>query len=488
MIMLKSRAEIGAVLNLTGETRGNASVSGFKGGFASNADKILLNNLIDMSYHFLNGAFQLSYGGKVLTFGNGSTTSDNYIEKFDTEDRSYKFTFETDEGTINKAFINSGGIVSITEEELNQAIDFEIAGDAALSFEEVTSDVCIDMSDLFIDDHYDLTGIKTVMGNAGDSTLIGSNDSVNSYAFYGGAGDTTIISGRGNDTMYGYTGTNKTGSTSFVYFDCQGNDLIKDFNFGTSTTSDRIWASLGIKKMKVSGDDIEIYSNGLYLNRSDDHLTVNGAKNEIMRVTNVDRDIVLELGDTLKYDASVDIYGDVDHTNNSITIDSSVTEAVSLVLAGNESNKYWNVTKVDATDYRGNATLIGATKQFVNGEFVEGANCELRGGAGRNSLWGGIGNDTLVGGSGKNTFFYFANGDGDDIIQNAHRDDVIQIVGNLDDVDLDSLNNVNTSGFTLKMSSGGSLTVSGTDLDQLTLKIGDTRWKLNSEGTAFSRK
>ncbi|MBR1396859.1 MAG: hypothetical protein IJ563_04930, partial [Selenomonadaceae bacterium] len=66
--------------------------------------------------------------------------------------------------------------------------------------------------------------------------------------------------------------------------------------------------------------------------------------------------------------------------------------------------------------------------------------------------------------------------------------DIIQIVGSLEDVDLNSLNNVNTAGFTLKMNSGGSLTVSGTDLDKVTLRIGNTSWKLNSEGTAFTRK
>ena len=288
--------------------------------------------------------------------------------------------------------------------------------------------------------------------------------------------------------MYGYTGTDKTGSTSFSYFDCQGNDLIKDFNFGTSNTSDRLWASLGIQRLKVLGNSIKVYSNGIYKNRSTDSLTINGAKNEIMKVTNGNKDMVLELGDELKYDEKVDIYGDIDHADNKITIDSDVTEAVSVVLAGNEVDKYWNVTKVDATDYSGSATLIGATRHFEDSGLINGANCELRGGSGRNTLWGGIGNDTLIGGDGHNTFFYFANGDGDDVIQNAHSGDIIQVVGSLEDVDLNSLNNVRTEGFMLKMNSGGTLKVSGTDFDELTIRIGDTRWKLNSEGTAFTRR
>ena len=490
VIMLKSSASIGAALNLTGEATGNASVSGFKGSFADNADKILLNNLIDLSYTFLSGAFQMVYGGKTLRFGNfATTTSSNYMEKSDTEAGSaYKFSFETSDGTVNKAFVRAGGKVTITEEEVKKTIEFETAGDAALSFGDVTSNVQVDMSDLFVNDHYDLDGFKTVMGGAGESTLIGSNDSVNSYAFYGGAGDGTIISGRGDDTMYGYTGTDKTGSTSFMYFDCQGNDLIKDFNFGTSNISDRLWASLGVQRVKVLGESVRVYSNGIYKNRDTDCLTVEGAKNEILKVTNVDEDIVLELGDDLKYDAKVDIYGDIDHANNKITIDSDITEAVSLVLAGNEAERYWNVTSIDATNYSDNATLIGATKHFVNGELVEGADCELRGGSGRNTLWGGVGNDTLYGGDGHNTFFYFANGDGDDVIRNAHSGDIIQIVGSLEDIDLNSLNNISTAGFTLKMNSGGTLRVSGTDLDALTLKIGSTRWKLNSDGTAFVKK
>ena len=91
----------------------------------------------------------------------------------------------------------------------------------------------------------------------------------------------------------------------------------------------------------------------------------------------------------------------------------------------------------------------------------------------------------LYGGSGYNTYLYCATGDGDDVIENVHDGDIIKIVGNLEDVDLNSLNNVTTTGFTLKMTSGETLKVSGTDLDKITLKIGDTRWKLNSEGTGF---
>ena len=489
VILLKSSASIGAALNLTGESEGNASVSGFNGSFADNADKILLDNLIDMSYTFLSGAFQMTYGEKVLRFDDiATTTSSNYIEKFDTEGSAYKFSFETSDGTVNKAFISNGGTVSITNEEISKQIEFDAAGTGAVDFGGVTDDVCVDVDDTFKNDHYDFNGIKSVIGGAGNSTLIGSNDSVHSYAFYGGSGDSTIISGRGDDTMNGYTGTDKKGSTTFTYFDCQGNDLIKDFNFGTSNISDRLWASLGIQRVKVLGDSVKVYSNGIYKNRSTDCLTIEGAKNKMMKVTDDDRDIVLELGNDLKYNFAVDIYGDIDHADNKITIDSDVTAAVNLVLADHETDKYWNVTKVDASDFDGNATIIGAIRHFEDGKLVEGADCELRGGKGENTIWGGIGNDTLVGGSGYNTYLYCATGDGDDVITNVHKDDIIKIVGNLEDVDLNSLNNVTTTGFTLKMTSGETLKVSGTDLDKMTLKIGSTRWKFNNDGTAFIRK
>ena len=490
----------------------NTMIEGFKAGFGNNADALEITSsdefvrelgttvdtsagdkfLDNLSFNFNDGNFNLEYTES--TYGD----SDNELMYNLGDVVKHTFTFKSEDAASsaiklnidgvahNTAFIDSSAVYKVDSAD---SVDLVIgSANSAVDFGDVSNDVVVDLSSTFVDDKYSFNNVEGFKGGAGDSTLIGSNDSVHSYAFYGGTGDSTILSGRGDDTMYGYTGTDKTGSTTFMYFDCQGNDLIKDFNFGTGDTSDRIWASNGIQKIKVLEDNVEIYSNGIYKNRSTDCLTVDGAKNEVMKITDVDKDIVLQLGDDLKYDAKVDIYGDIDHANNKITITSDVTEAVSLVLAGNEATKYWNVTKVDATDYSGNATLIGATKYFVNGELVEGADCELQGGAGRNTLWGGTGNDTLIGGSGKNNFFYFANGDGDDVIQGAHKEDVIQIVGSLDDVDLNSLNNVNATGFTLKMNSGGSLTVSGTDLEKLTLKIGDTRWKLNSEGSAFSRK
>lgn len=319
-------------------------------------------------------------------------------------------------------------------------------------------------------DKYSFNNVEGFKGGAGDSTLIGSNDSVN--AFYGGSGNTTILSGAGADTLHGYEDSDKTGSTKFMYFGGQGRDSIVSFNFGTDNTSDEVLAIGGVDEVRVVGDDLRIFATG----DDEDYLTVAEASGEIVKVNAAGQKYTLSLGTNAKYSKDGDFFGNVDTKDNTLTIGSDVTEPVKVMLAGNEG-KFWNITKIDATNYAGNATLIGSA----------GQDNEITGGSGNNTLWGGIGNDTLVGGSGKNMFFYFADFDGDDVIRNAHGGDIIQIVGSLADLDGSSFNNCSAGGINLRMNSGGTLNITGTDLDQVTVRVGNTSWQVNPTGTGFHR-
>ena len=80
-------------------------------------------------------------------------------------------------------------------------------------------------------------------------------------------------------------------------------------------------------------------------------------------------------------------------------------------------------------------------------------------GKGDASLWGGSGgNDTLVGGDAYTEFFY-TNGNGHDVIQNAHSTDIVNLLGV-------SLNQISSYSFSesyvsLQFSDGGSLRVNG---------------------------
>ena len=171
----------------------------------------------------------------------------------------------------------------------------------------------------------------------------------------------------------------------------------------------------------------------------------------------------------------VTFYGDADATDNKLTFGSNSGDSVNFWLTGQEG-KYWNVTKLDASGYTGDAELVGSG----------GANNEITGGAGHNTLWGGIGNDTLIGGTGSNTYFYFAAFDGEDEIQGARNGDVVQVVGSLEDIDYTDFDANNTpSGINLKMNNGGSLKITaadGQDLTQVTVNIGSNSFRVKNGG------
>jgi len=72
----------------------------------------------------------------------------------------------------------------------------------------------------------------------------------------------------------------------------------------------------------------------------------------------------------------------------------------------------------------GNDTLSGGSGN--NKLYGEAGNDSLVGGASNDSLWGGNGDDILTGGSGKNVFFY-ASGDGNDVIADFSYSDMIKL-------------------------------------------------------------
>ena len=89
----------------------------------------------------------------------------------------------------------------------------------------------------------------------------------------------------------------------------------------------------------------------------------------------------------------------------------------------------------------------------------DNANNQIIAGNAGSSLWGGNGGlDTLVGGSGYNEFFY-AVGGGDDVIQNANDNDLV----NLASVNLSQISgvNVNIGQVTINFVDGGNLQVQG---------------------------
>lgn len=104
---------------------------------------------------------------------------------------------------------------------------------------------------------------------------------------------------------------------------------------------------------------------------------------------------------------------------------------------------------IDFSSYSQYEVIIGANNADNN----------IIAGSGGSSLWGGNGgSDTLTGGDGYDEFFY-ALGSGDDVIQNASDNDLINLLG----VSLDQLTyaNIGEAAVTIGFVDGGNLSISG---------------------------
>ena len=122
-----------------------------------------------------------------------------------------------------------------------------------------------------------------------------------------------------------------------------------------------------------------------------------------------------------------------------------------MVIKGNYAQDVW-------LEQSGNeaATEINAS-QMTSSKILAGNNNNnlITSGSGGNSLWGGAGgNDTLSGGSGQDTFFY-AFGNGNDVIKNFQGDnDVLVLSG----AEISSMTR-ELNSIDLQMSDGGNLKV-----------------------------
>ena len=112
--------------------------------------------------------------------------------------------------------------------------------------------------------------------------------------------------------------------------------------------------------------------------------------------------------------------------------------------------KYLSIDDIDSRNSWGGNRLIGNSNDNVIYASLYGDGDQLWGGAG--------GNDTLVGGAGYDEFFYSA-GSGNDVVQNANSDDVINLLG----VSLSQISgvNVNLNEVNINFNDGGSLRVEG---------------------------
>ena len=134
--------------------------------------------------------------------------------------------------------------------------------------------------------------------------------------------------------------------------------------------------------------------------------------------------------------------------------------------------KIFNRTEKSRED-KNSATLVGGT----NSEKIIASN-------GNSTLWGGTGgNDTLTGGNGDDEFFY-AFGNGKDIINGATENDIINIFN----TDLSQITDfeATTSQIKISFNDFGRLTINSTE--NVGFKFGDTTYQLDKQTKTWSQK
>ena len=292
----------------------------------------------------------------------------------------------------------------------------------------------------------------------GEATLAGNN---NDNVITAGAGDTSLWGAGGNDTLIG-----NDGKDEFFFVKGDGEDVIQNFNpdEDVMNTSDAAVVAVG-----VEGDDL-IISLG-----ENDSVTVEGAAGQNINFTN--SYVENETGenasllaniteDEINYDGTADLYWATGE-EATVTVDENAGEEAAIWLnndatrEGNDARFMGDIAELDASNYAGNATLVGNDKDNV-----------ITAGSGNNSLWGGASasNDTLIGGEGADLFWY-EKGNGDDVIVGSTDKDTLNLYGiTLDDISSIDYDN---NDIKLNINGGGSLTIKDGVESGVTAKLAD---------------
>ena len=240
-------------------------------------------------------------------------------------------------------------------------------------------------------------------------------------------------------------------------------------------------------------------NNGTIINNS----TVNG---DVTNVTTVDNSVViLKEGDTYTYNGGDKVITNyqqgekimlasdyqgirldgksffVNSSSGSLEIQDSHDKFVEYTVDDGGEGKTAAYSYVAGTE----GTIDGSDKSeaeiMIGGENADN---QIIAGNGGSSLWGGVGgNDTLTGGSSYNEFFYTAGG-GNDVVQNANSNDVINLLG----ISLEQISNVdvNIGQVNINFVDGGNLTVEGNS--GAGFKLGEEVYTVNQSTKEWSTK
>jgi Ca2+-binding RTX toxin-like protein len=254
-------------------------------------------------------------------------------------------------------------------------------------------------------------------------------------------GGSTIDGGKGNDTYVGGAGTDE-------FIIGSGNNSVSNFDAAT----DKI--NTGDAAIQTA----DIIDNNVVFKNDNGRVSIEGAMDKVFQFENqyTDGAIKMQVSDE-KVDITEDAYYIATGKDAVAKLGNYKGSADTLVANlgdGNFNNKeglsfYGDIKELDASGYTKDAQLTGNDKDNV-----------ITAGSGNTTLWGGNnGNDTLIGGAGEDKFIY-TKGNGRDVIQNAGKNDTIDISG----ITLDEFINYGDDLFVgndvkFETKDGGSLTV-----------------------------
>jgi len=336
---------------------------------------------------------------------NPITTLENagYTNLFGTD--SYSFQFDGQWGSLDHALVTGSLTSQITgAAKWHINADEPVVLDYNTEFKSVNQQTSFYAPDAFRSSDHDpivvglnlAPSVTQINGDAGNNTLIGTNDV---DLIDGKAGNDTITGGLGNDTLTG--GGNRD---RFVYNLGDGTDTITDFGgVGTGNNpSSAIRAEIDTLQFVGSGftaRNLLLTQNGANLELSFEGVA--GAPQVILanfQLENLDNlstspriGNILFNGDTAIQD-SFDVF-------NANETRSSVIRSNTVTFLNDLNNSVSGSSSADVINGQGgNDNLRGLSGSDL-----------LRGGTGDDTLNGGSGNDTLVGGSGADQFLFDSN-------------------------------------------------------------------------------
>ena len=361
-----------------------------------------------------------TYSGKivgndyVVTVGNGSIIFKDmrilrapFIEGYESSERNYQLAAADNQ---NSAFSSEEIFVdddtAIAEEnfsgEINAndyyaqdvtRIDASKAGDVDIIGSDSVREITSGKGN---DNILNITNSSTIKTGAGKDLILNFGDNSEINASSGNdiviniGDENTIETGKGKDTII------SDGKKNVFLCDGSGNKIIYGFNAKDTL---QIAESLGTYSKKKSGKNIVVTVGK-------NKVTLAGAAS--LSAVNINNEVILtdKTKSTLKVGKSIKI---IDASARTKAIKITGNSKANLIIGGSKKDTLYGG--------KGNDSIVG-----------NAGNDKLFGQKGNDTLWGGKGNDSLWGDAGADTFYY-ALGDGKDIIYGFENDDLLKITG-----------------------------------------------------------